>query len=80
MGTYFSFLLSIQYGVIDVNQIHIQKPRGDIVGYYFFFQIQSLQHEMKWTILVDYYMNIQEVFIGMLDSMNDACILCIKRL
>jgi hypothetical protein len=45
MGTYFSFLLSIQYGVIDVNQILIQKPRGHIVGF-FFSQIQSLQHEM----------------------------------
>jgi hypothetical protein len=52
MGTYFSFLLSIQYGVIDVNQIHIQKPRGHVVGYYFFFKFKV--YNMKWIILVDY--------------------------
>jgi hypothetical protein len=36
----------IKYDVIDVNQIHIQKPRKPFVGHYFFFQVQSLQHEM----------------------------------
>lgn len=37
----------IKYVVIDVNQIHIQKPRKPIVGhYFFFFQVQLLQHEM----------------------------------
>lgn len=49
----------IKYVVIDVNQIHIQKPRKPFVGHYFFF-FKSNFCNMKWQVLVDYYKKILE--------------------
>jgi hypothetical protein len=45
-------LYGLSFIKYDVNQIHIQKPRGHIVGYYFFFKFKV--YNMKWTILIDY--------------------------
>jgi hypothetical protein len=49
------------------------NQEGTLLGITIFFKFKV--YNMKWIILVDYYMKIQEVLIGMLDSMNDACIL-----
>jgi hypothetical protein len=36
----------IKYVLIDVNQIHIQKPNKTFCWALLFFHIQCLQHEM----------------------------------
>ncbi len=48
----------IKYDVIDVNQIHIRKPRKPFVGRYFF--VKSKVCNMKWRVLVDSYKKILE--------------------
>jgi hypothetical protein len=52
---------------IDITQIHVQKPQT--IDY---FSFKSKGYNMQLQIVVDYHKKIQDIFVEMLDSMNDA--------
>jgi hypothetical protein len=65
-------------GVIDITQIHIQKPRGPFVGDY--LSIKSKGFNVHLEIVVDHWKLFRKIFVGMLGSMNDTHILWISSL
>jgi hypothetical protein len=52
---------------IDITQIHVQKPQT--VDY---FSFKSRGYNMQLQIVVDYHNKIQDIFVKMPNSMNDA--------
>jgi hypothetical protein len=65
-------LLSIQ-GVIDYTHIHIQKPKGLFVAK--FFSYKSKDYIMQLLVVVDHKKQFQDIFVGLLGSMNNLKIL-----
>jgi hypothetical protein len=60
---------------IDITQIHVQKPQT--IDY---FSFKSKGYNMRLQIVVDYHKKIQDIFMEMPDSMNDAKIFQISGL
>jgi len=52
---------------IDITQIHVQKPQ--IIDY---FSFKSKGYNMQLQTVVDYHKKIQDIFVEMPNSMNDA--------
>jgi len=52
---------------IDITQIHVQKPQT--IDY---FSFKSKGYNMQLQIVVDYHKKIQDIFVEMPHSMNDA--------
>lgn len=65
------------HNVIDMTQIHIQKPKGTSIGDFFFFKSKSYNMQLQ---VVDNQKKFIDIFVGMPDSMNDGHILKISSL
>jgi hypothetical protein len=65
-------------GVIDITQIHIQKPRGSFVGDYFSFKSKGFN--MHLEVVVYHWKQFRNIFVGMFGLMNDTHILWISSL
>ncbi len=65
------------HGVIDMTQIHIQKPKGTCVGDFSFFKSKSYNMQLQ---VVDNQKKFTDIFVGLPNSMNDGHILRISSL
>ncbi len=65
-------------GVIDITQIHIQKPRGPFVGDYFSFKSKGFN--MHLEVVIDHWKQFRNIFVGMPSSMNKTHILQLSSL
>jgi hypothetical protein len=70
--------LPLIYGAIDYTQIHIQKPEGACATN--FFSYKSKGHNMQLQVVVNHEKHFQNVFVGMLGSINDLRIIQLSNL
>jgi len=66
------------HGAIDETQIHIQKPHGAFIKDYFSFK--SKVYKMQLQVMVHCQKKFWDVFMVLLNSMNDVQILHLSNL
>ncbi len=68
------------HGAIDVTQLHVFKSQGQGQSIVNYFSFKSKGYNMQLQVISDYHKKIQDIFVGMLGSMNNTQILQISNL